>query len=331
MPNASNQQLHFVIMRSVFHTKKKIDRVWDLKGSKAGRRANPGDSVNKDLDILEEGRKLRFADPNARGLFLDQLARDATFLARLGIMDYSLLLGLHACEETSVAGGNNGDSIAYADSIVGRDDPSPAGRESLRSVPAENVEPSRSNTPLRRVIMQRASSAGHTKVEKDRCYALDLVDTVTTSDSKPERGPAFGTILESIPETPISAGDSTVSVPRNSITPRSDSGIEGYGEKLEDGTLTKREIYFCGEFVVSIAGVYLHYTASSHSQAVHHATGIIDILQYYNAQKLGETVIRKATGNSGEDISCVDPETYGMRFINFISNLIEKEKELNER
>ena len=238
MPNASNQRLHFVIMRSVFHTTKKIDRVWDLKGSKAGRRANPGDSVSKDLDILEEGRKLRFADPNARGLFLDQLARDATFLARLGIMDYSLLLGLHVCEETRVTDGNNCDSKAHADSIVGRDD----------SVCAENVEPSRSNTPLRRVIMQRASSAGHNKVEKDRCNTLSLVGTVTTSDSEQERGPDFGTILESIPETSISAGDSTVSVPGNSITPRSDSGIEGYGEKLEDGTLAKREIYFCGEF-----------------------------------------------------------------------------------
>ena len=52
--------------------------------------------------------------------------------------------------------------------------------------------------------------------------------------------------------------------------------------------------------------------------------GIIDILQYYNARKIGETVIRKAAGNSGLDISCVDPETYGKRFVKFISNLIEE-------
>jgi hypothetical protein len=49
-----------------------------------------------------------------------------------------------------------------------------------------------------------------------------------------------------------------------------------------------------------------------------HAAGIIDILQYYDARKLGETVIKKATGNSGEDISCVDPETYGKRFVKFM-------------
>jgi hypothetical protein len=233
MPNASNQRLHFVIMRSVFHTTKKIDRVWDLKGSKAGRKANPGDSVSKDLDILEEGRKLRFADPTARGLFLDQLARDATFLARLGIMDYSLLLGLHICEEAS---GVNGASVEAAETAVDQDNTSSAPHESVRNIAAENVEPSRSNTPLRRGIMQRASSA----------KAIELDDTLPTSDSEIK----FSSSLKSIPETPVSASNATATVPRNGITPRSDSGIEGYGAKLEDGILAKKEIYFCGELPI---------------------------------------------------------------------------------
>ena len=56
-------------------------------------------------------------------------------------------------------------------------------------------------------------------------------------------------------------------------------------------------------------------------------TGVIDILQYYNVRKVGETVMRKAVGNSGEDISCVDPETYGKRFVKFISNLVESDEE----
>ena len=51
--------------------------------------------------------------------------------------------------------------------------------------------------------------------------------------------------------------------------------------------------------------------------------GVIDILQYYNARKVGETVMRKAVGNSGQDISCVDPETYGKRFVKFIGDLAE--------
>ena len=246
MPNASNQQLHFVIMRSVFHTTKKIDRVWDLKGSKAGRRANPGDSVSKDLDILEEGRRLRFADADARGLFLDQLARDATFLARLGIMDYSLLLGLHICEETTVASGMDGASCEGVHSGVNEDNPSSSvPLDSARNVATENVEPSRSNTPLRRGIMQRASSAGHTKSGNDGFNTLELDDTHTSTTDTDIK---FSSALKPIPETPISISrDVTAAVPRNAITPRSDSGIEGYGAKLEDGTLAKKEIYFCGK------------------------------------------------------------------------------------
>jgi hypothetical protein len=53
-------------------------------------------------------------------------------------------------------------------------------------------------------------------------------------------------------------------------------------------------------------------------------SGIIDILQYYNARKMGETVMKQATGNSSQDISCVDPESYGKRFVKFISNLVEE-------
>ena len=101
------------------------------------------------------------------------------------------------------------------------------------------------------------------------------------------------------------------SVP-NAITSRPDSGIEGLGPGTA-GELTsaygttrgglsttsplRREIYFCG---------------------------IIDILQYYNARKMGETVMRRAVGNGTMDISCVDPETYGKRFVKFVSSLIEE-------
>ena len=97
-------------MRSVFHTEKKIDRVWDLKGSTVGRKSNKGESVLKDLDILEEGKKLRFRNGSEREAFLKQLEIDAAFLATMGIMDYSLLLGLH---------NDCGDDASYSSSVDG--------------------------------------------------------------------------------------------------------------------------------------------------------------------------------------------------------------------
>ena len=116
------RSVHFVIMGSVFNTYKRIDRVWDLKGSTVGRKAKPGESVLKDLDLVDEKVKLKvggtaravevnkdkdsaqdvtsIAQPHRpvetrKEAIINQLKRDSSFLAKLGIMDYSLLLGIH--------------------------------------------------------------------------------------------------------------------------------------------------------------------------------------------------------------------------------------------
>ncbi|KAL7537244.1 hypothetical protein ACHAXR_007691 [Thalassiosira sp. AJA248-18] len=290
MPNANNQRLHFIIMRSVFHTEKKIDKVWDLKGSTAGRRANEGDGVGKDLNILEEGRKLRFRDSKARGKFLEQLARDATFLARLGIMDYSLLLGLHKCREGGDNGGDGGGGTAAAPvngggaEDIGRDANNGGGdggasssADVTPSTPRQKnqgqEEPSRSNTPFRRCVLQRASSAGDTKVGNDGFKALEACNedsssdlardetTTTGCDSVPTSS-ASSSGLNAIPESPSCESQTSSSkLPKNAITSRLDSGIEGYGVKLEDGTLADREIYFCGKSLNMLVQYYLFHAA----------------------------------------------------------------------
>jgi hypothetical protein len=274
MPNANNQRLHFMIMRSVFHTKKKICRVWDLKGSTANRKSEPGDSVGKDLDILEEGRKLRFAEPGARDAFLEQLRRDATFLARLGIMDYSLLLGLHNREEES--GGDNspwgGAAPSTPPAYAVGEEPSRSNTPFRRGVLqrastaglAQRVndgfkalemddggeEPSRSNTPFRRGMLQRASTAGYTQRGSDGFEALEtsaFASAAVVSDVHMTSSPSA---LNAIPELSRSSSGAVRRVPKSAITSRSDSGIEGYGVTMKNGTLAKtREIYFCGELV----------------------------------------------------------------------------------
>ena len=52
-------------------------------------------------------------------------------------------------------------------------------------------------------------------------------------------------------------------------------------------------------------------------------TGIIDILQLYNTRKWGETIVRKTIGNSEKDMSCVNPDAYANRFVEFIDALLE--------
>ena len=92
--NHLRRNVHFVIMKSVFNTDKRIDKVWDLKGSTVGRIAKPGETVFKDLDIVNEGFKMRMG-PSKKEAFMKQLENDVALLAKLEIMDYSLLLGLH--------------------------------------------------------------------------------------------------------------------------------------------------------------------------------------------------------------------------------------------
>lgn len=92
------RKVHFVIMHSVFDTKEKIYRIYDLKGSTVGRSSGPDKArkegvVYKDLDLVDD--HIKFQLGTKRRLFMEQLGRDASFLASLNIMDYSLLIGIY--------------------------------------------------------------------------------------------------------------------------------------------------------------------------------------------------------------------------------------------
>ena len=290
MPNADNTRLHFVIMRSVFHTEKKIDRVWDLKGSTVGRKSEKGESVAKDLDILEEGKKLRFVNSSERDAFLKQLAVDAAFLGSMGIMDYSLLLGLHnncECDENccgSTSGSRLNDRKAGSPMKLER---KRLERDASDGTVGPPTEPAMTNTPHRRNVLKRA--------------AMNTTGSSSPSPTKPSGGHSSGGGVRLFDQSPTkstikSSSAESATLPStsaaassNPITSLPDLGIQG-------GTPLRPETYYCG---------------------------IIDILQYYNARKMGETVIKKAAGGDADNISCVDPETYGKRFVKFISDLIE--------
>jgi 1-phosphatidylinositol-4-phosphate 5-kinase len=97
----SDQTIYFTIMRSVFDTQLQMTHTFDLKGSTLGREAKVSESVKKDLDIIKEDRKLDLS-PVVQDLILRQIKRDSTLLSRLGIMDYSFLLGIH--ERSNIEG-----------------------------------------------------------------------------------------------------------------------------------------------------------------------------------------------------------------------------------
>ncbi|KAJ2930764.1 hypothetical protein H1R20_g6346, partial [Candolleomyces eurysporus] len=94
------RKIHFVIMNNLFPPHKDIHETYDLKGSTVGREypedkaaANPR-AVLKDLNWINRAKQLELG-PEKRALLTEQLRRDAEFLERIKVMDYSLLVGIH--------------------------------------------------------------------------------------------------------------------------------------------------------------------------------------------------------------------------------------------
>ncbi|KAF9208400.1 Phosphatidylinositol-4-phosphate 5-kinase [Haplosporangium sp. Z 27] len=97
------RKIHFVVMGNVFPPNRDIHETYDLKGSTLGRaisdeelNSNPR-ATQKDLNWVNRNRKLELG-PEKRHLFAEQMKRDVELLARLNIMDYSLLIGIHDIE-----------------------------------------------------------------------------------------------------------------------------------------------------------------------------------------------------------------------------------------
>ncbi|KAJ3120861.1 Phosphatidylinositol-4-phosphate 5-kinase [Nowakowskiella sp. JEL0407] len=95
-----NKKIHFVVMGNVFPSNKDIHEVYDLKGSTVGRsipeeeaRKNPR-AVMKDLNWINRNKKLYLGEEKKSKL-VEQMELDVAFLAKMQIMDYSLLVGCH--------------------------------------------------------------------------------------------------------------------------------------------------------------------------------------------------------------------------------------------
>lgn len=97
------RKIHFVIMNNLFPPHRDIHETYDLKGSAIGReyseekaKTNPKATL-KDLNWVRRGRIFELG-PEKRTLFAEQVRRDMELLKKIGVMDYSLLIGIHNME-----------------------------------------------------------------------------------------------------------------------------------------------------------------------------------------------------------------------------------------
>ncbi|KAI5794610.1 hypothetical protein FPQ18DRAFT_156223 [Pyronema domesticum] len=99
---------YFVVMNNVFPPQNEIHQTWDLKGSTARRYVDEDEIAAKpkktqqDVNWINKQMRLHFGPKKAEEL-LNQLARDAEFLRKRHVIDYSLLIGIHRIGNESVA------------------------------------------------------------------------------------------------------------------------------------------------------------------------------------------------------------------------------------
>ncbi|KAL6079053.1 putative Phosphatidylinositol-4-phosphate 5-kinase [Balamuthia mandrillaris] len=99
-----DRSVYFMAMLNAFATEKPLAERYDLKGSSEGRSLTKQQLVDttctrRDLEFT----RMLHLGPRNRALFLDQLQKDCEFLEGNGIMDYSLLVGIHQYEPNTVS------------------------------------------------------------------------------------------------------------------------------------------------------------------------------------------------------------------------------------
>ncbi|KAF6165196.1 hypothetical protein GIB67_007181 [Kingdonia uniflora] len=95
------QKIRFIIMGNLFCSESRIHRRFDLKGSSHGRITNkPEEEITETTTLKDLDLNFRFHLQRSRIKDLNrQINRDCEFLEGENIMDYSLLVGLHFCDD----------------------------------------------------------------------------------------------------------------------------------------------------------------------------------------------------------------------------------------
>lgn len=95
----NDQETYCLVMRNVFSPRLNVHKKYDLKGSTVDRQASDKEKAKelptyKDNDFINDGIHIHVG-AEAKDRLIETLQADTDFLAKLNLMDYSLLVGLH--------------------------------------------------------------------------------------------------------------------------------------------------------------------------------------------------------------------------------------------
>jgi 1-phosphatidylinositol-4-phosphate 5-kinase len=313
--------IYFVVMQSVFYGRNEVHEMYDLKGSTVGRSATEKERskglahcVLKDLDL---DKKIRLG-PGRKEAFLTQIKYDADFLTEMGIMDYSLLVGIHfksrrgEAERHDLARGAAGDA---------------AKLENERDAPQDGYDVDASGSGS---DGETDYTDAHASERREGGGGSRTLDSSTVGGGG---GGGGGTGLPSSSSSSSAVGPLSLSQhgtgagfriqARNNDV--SGSGTDDERIRRQATSLPITDLSHAGSesppSLVSGAdgkGISGRDKFGKETDEIYYM-GIIDILQQYDLRKLGETVFKSITMRSkASGISAVPPGRYASRFVEFL-------------
>jgi len=170
-----------------------IHRRYDLKGSWIGRNTpveKRGDTTValKDIDFQEAGEVIRVGEEKKKAM-LAQMASDADFLRQHGIIDYSLLVGIHDRpnpDSHEVASMKVPEDVAQAQRVSSQFPASPCAKLApapLEMVVTRSVSLDSASANMTSVPSHQRDMGGLVSSDGKSIYFIGVIDILTLYDS----------------------------------------------------------------------------------------------------------------------------------------------------
>lgn len=301
------KKIHFVVMNNLFPPHMDIHSTYDVKGSTVGRvtteddkKGNPRGTL-KDLNWLNSKQYLKFP-PDKKKAFLEQVQKDVELLAKLKIMDYSLLLGIHNMREAALPSPVVPSSTPERPPTeVSQNVPGPLTR--TPSVSGQNYR----HRDLRRMVTPRDGTVTLAQIAAAQTSPTTLPVSGISHGATAQHSVSIDHALNQANSTPLAAILSGAPAMQQSV------GMQhSIFYQFEGGVRSQNANGLPGNIIYFV--------------------GIIDLLTNYGPRKRLENLL-KGLGRSEEikkQISAVPPQRYADRFRAFVSSMAKTPEEVEK-
>jgi 1-phosphatidylinositol-4-phosphate 5-kinase len=184
-----SKKIYFCIMSNVFNTSKKIDYRYDLKGSTQGRLTtfNKNEEHDptialKDLNFINAKEKFCLERGNQEKLFAI-LSKDTKFFADNGIIDYSLLVGVHTIDPMLHESDNEINMRDYVYSMSNKA-PNKLNKNSFNALQPPMLQIQSSVSLMNEVGFNKQCESGLPSLSFDKIYFIGIIDILTEYSTK---------------------------------------------------------------------------------------------------------------------------------------------------